>query len=100
MSAARMLVMSSAGRLRMPTSSGVSSRPRDSDSELWLRSWIRTWAVEEVLLADRARARHRARRASSQEYHSRIGHDLRWLIMNANFITCLFRAEKLGDRGG
>ena len=28
----------------------------------------------------------------------RVDHDLRWLILNANFITRLFRAEKLGDR--
>ena len=36
MSATCMLVMSSAGRLRMPTSSGISTRPRDLDYELWL----------------------------------------------------------------
>ena len=35
MSATRMLVMSSAGRFRMQTSSDIPSRLRDLDSELW-----------------------------------------------------------------
>ena len=51
--------------------------------------------VEEFLPADRARARTRTRRASSRGCHSRVD-ELRWLILNANFITRLFWAEELG----
>ena len=34
------MLVSFAGRLRMPTSSGISSRPSDLDCELWLSSWM------------------------------------------------------------
>ena len=57
---------------------------------------VSTALLKEVLPADKARTRAWARRAFSQECHSSADHELRWSLQNANFITPLFWAERLG----